>query len=133
MKYILVILFLIPTLCFAQQKNDTKVIVSVSDTANLFNRLAAAFYKRGYTLETKDESVGFINTKEQEMKNYSPFQTIRAFISGNTITLTSKIRMGNLATFDVTFNNRKKNAFVAAWEEMEDLAKQFGNQITYSK
>lgn len=133
MKYILASLFLICTLSsFSQQKKDTKVIVAVSDTTNIFNRLTKAFYEKGYTLETKDETAGFINTKEKEMDKYTPFQTIRAFVSGNTITFTSKIRMGNLGTFDIEFYNRRKNAYVAAWEEMESIAKQFGT-LTYSK
>jgi hypothetical protein len=137
MKQILLCLFLICALySLGQQKNDSKVIVTVTDTANLFNRLAMAFYEKGYTMETKDESAGFINTKEKEMDKYSPYQTIRAFIRGNTIMLSSKIRMGSLGTFDIEYNkamDKYKTAYSAAWNEMKDIAKQFGNNITYSK
>jgi DNA polymerase II large subunit len=134
MRQLLLGLFLICTLsAFTQQKKDTKVSVVASDTSNLFNRVALAFYQKGYTLETKDETVGFMHTKEKEMEKYTPYQTISTFVVNGVITMTSKIRMGNLGTFDVEFYNRKKQAFTAAWEEMESIAKQFGDKLTYSK
>jgi hypothetical protein len=132
MKSLLIGLFLIPTLCFCQQKKDSKVIVSVSDTSNLFNRITLALYEKGYTLDTKDESVGFIKTKEKEMEDYFAYQSMTVFIKQGVITLTSKIRLGGVGTFDVEYMGERKNAFTASWNEVVSFGKQFGT-VSFSR
>ncbi len=65
MKVLLVVLILLPCAGFCQSKNDTKIIVVVDDTINVLNRIASILYDKGYSMEEKDESVGFLMTKEK--------------------------------------------------------------------
>lgn len=140
MKYILAILFLIPALAFGQKNKERKIIVVVSDTANLFNRVVQAFYEREYTVDNKDQQGGFISTKEKAIKaGFSTDVKLRALVKDSVITFTGEYRvnvniMGQDPNFDPIYNwGMKGSAAKLSWQEMESIAKKFGNQITYSK
>lgn len=142
MKYFLILLFF-PASLFAQQKKDSKVIVTVSDTSNLFNRVALQFYERGYTLEQKDQQVGFISTTEKPLKKTSGSVKIRALIKDSTITFTAVnaldieveiLGIKSERTFEpVGFFGAKNSINMKSWNEMKSIAESFGGTITYSK
>lgn len=130
-------LFLIPALSFGQNKKDTKIIVKVSDTANLFNRLVSSFYDRGYTLEEKDPVGGLMLTKEQNIKNDMTWSVIyRARVTDSTILITGKVwsmladgimNNNRSKTFtDITYMGSKKSPMMLGWYEMVEIVKQFG-------
>jgi hypothetical protein len=52
---------------YSQVKKDTKIIATITDTANVFNRLALAFYDRGYSFEQKDKELFFLATNEKKI------------------------------------------------------------------
>jgi hypothetical protein len=145
MKYILVsALFLMCTLSsFAQEKKDAKITVTVKDTINLFNRVALALYEKGYSLANKDSQAGFIATDEKPVPKTAGSMKIRALVKDSTITFTGlmaiDVEMKILGTklertFDpVTFWGEKNGSYKICWREMESIAKQFGDKITYSK
>ncbi len=140
MKHLLLSLFLIPVLCQAQEKKDSKIIVTVKDTTNLFNRLAGVFYKQEYTLDNKDQSAGFISTKEKSIKSSYPVDVkMRALIEGNTVTITGEVRlnvsvMNQPPSYDqIKFWGFKKSVARSAWEEMQKIADKLDGQISYSK
>lgn len=140
MKYIFIGLFLICAFSsFAQKNKDRKIIVIATDTTNLFNRVAQAFYDKEYTLDNKDRQAGFISTKEKAIKaGYSTDVKMRAQIKDSMIVFTGEMRlnvslMGQPATFDPIYNWGLKNTPARlSWQEMESIAKQFGT-LTYSK
>ena len=65
MRALSILLLFSTSICFAQSKHDSKIIVTPDDTTNLFNRVVLSLYERGYTLETKDEQLKFIATGEK--------------------------------------------------------------------
>lgn len=140
MKQILLCLFLICTLSsFGQKNKDRKIIVAVSDTTNLFNRVAQAFYEKEYTLDNKDQQAGFISTKEKAIKaGFSTDVKLRVQIKDSILTFTGEMRvnlsmMGQPPSFDPIYNWGMKNTPARlSWQEMELIAKQFGT-VTYSK
>ncbi|MFL5740447.1 MAG: hypothetical protein ACJ75B_09540 [Flavisolibacter sp.] len=131
-----------PVFGFSQQKKDTKIIVSSSDTVNLVNRIAIAFIEKGYSIDQKDPTIGFVATGEKPMKNYAASTKIRAIVKVDTITFTSFLALDvevNIAgvkmarTFDPVFHaTAKGNLNRKAWDEMEEIATQFGS-VTYGK
>jgi hypothetical protein len=140
-KMILFGLFLICTCTALAQKNkEKKIIVTVKDTAGLFNRVVHAFYEKEYTLDNKDNEAGFISTKEKTIQAGFPTEVkLRALIKDSVIIFSGEYKvnlavMGQPPTFDQIANwGMKGSAVRLSWEEMLFIAKQFGDKITYSK
>lgn len=129
--------------CYCQEKKDSKIIVSVNDTNNLFNKIALAFIDKGYSFENKDPQLGFIATAEKSIPKTAGSMKVRAVIKDSTVTFTglfaSDVEMKILGTklertFDpVTFWGANNGSYKICWREIESIAKQFGNRIAYSK
>jgi hypothetical protein len=131
-------LLLLPFISIGQNKKDTKIIVTVTDTTNLFNRLALAFIEKGYTLEQKDKELGFIATGEKTHPKMAASKKLRAQIIKGTIIFTGLVALdsqiaGLARTFDpLQYRGAKGSVFMDAWEEMKGIASQFGT-LAYSK
>lgn len=132
-----------PCLSFAQQKKDSKIIVTPSDTSNLINRVALWLYDNGYSIDQKDESVKFIQSSEKTMKRWGVSQKLRVLVKDSTMVITGSYSFNTSVTvagvtmentFDpVLFMGRKGSIMMDAWDEMVRLAKDFGSVIAYSK
>lgn len=138
--YLLGLFLICACSAFAQKNKDRKIIVVASDTTNLFNRVVQAFYEKEYTIDNKDQQAGFISTKEKAIKaGFSTDVKMRALIKDSTITFTGEMRvnvnfMGQDPSFDPIYNwGMKGTPAKLSWQEMESIAKQFGDKITYSK
>lgn len=139
MRYIFFLL-LIPTLCFSQDKKDKKIIVTVSDTANLFSKVKLSLYEQGYTVEQSDEQLKFIATGEKSLGSRSI--KLRTLIKEGKITFTGTFANDVTLSFggakaertfmELYYGGMKGSDLRIAWNEMEKVAKSFG-QITYSK
>lgn len=140
-KYLLLIPFLIlASLSLSAQKNKPrKIIVVATDTTNLFNRVALAFYDKEYTIDNKDPQAGFISTKEKAIKaGYSTDVKLRAQIKDSIIVFTGEMRVnvslyGQPASFDPIYEwGMKGTPARLSWMEMEGIAKEFG-PVTYAR
>jgi hypothetical protein len=142
-KYLLSNLFLICSLSiFAQHKHDSKIIVP-TDTAGLFNRIVKHLYKDGYAIEQKDESNGFILTKEKSLKSGSASVKFKFLIGDSSLIVTgdaasdltiSIYGVKAERTFEIIdFSGMKGSMQRKAWEEMLAVAREFGSNISYSK
>jgi hypothetical protein len=143
MKYLLILL-LAPCLSFGQQKKDNKIIVTVSDTANLFNRVIKTLYAAGYIVDVKDEENNFLSTKEKSLpKDASTSVIIKAFINSNIVTFSGEgasnvtFSLGGAKaerTFTgIYYGGMKGSSLRNSWNELDAIAKQLGGIITYSK
>ena|SRR3972149_10307388 len=141
-------ILLITVKCLGQiapPKKSSKIIVIAQDSANtLLDRLSGVLFDKGYTIETKDEKVKYITTKGQPSKNYGTISKIRARINDTAIVFSSQIAINSdrdilgikrpeLDYMDVDFRGSKKSAMREAWNELEEIARNFGNKIVYSK
>lgn len=143
MRFTTVVLFLICSLSsYSQKKGDTKIIVEVIDTTNLFNKVAMAFYEKGFSLEQKDDQLKFIATDEKNLpKDRAMQMKLRAFIKDNTLIISGLIAINmdiivqtKTKQWDVAeYRGMKGSAYMVTWEEMESIAKLFGDKISYSK
>lgn len=116
-------------------KKSTKIIVLVKDTANtLLDRISGALYERGYSIESKDEKVKFLSTKERQGKRWSTYYKVRAKISDTAIVFTGQISLRHDRDYwDIDYSGSKISALREAWNELYAIAKLFGDNIIYSK
>jgi len=141
MKYTYLLLLLISFNASAQTKGDKKIIVSVSDTANLFSRLALSFLEKGYTLENKDQQLGFLSTKEKSLEKLGASTRMKALIKENSIIFSGDVASDvEMKIWDIKMERtflpleyrNNKSAFGYGWKRMEEIAKEFGT-LSYSK
>lgn len=150
MKIITIFFFLIiPIVTFSQAakppKKASKIVVLIKDTANaLLDKISAELFDAGYIIESKDEKAKFIITKERPSKRYGTITRIRARINDTAIVFTSQIAINSdtdiLGTkeasktfYDVDYRGGTRNPMLEAWNEMDAIARKFGDKIIYSK
>lgn len=123
----LVLLFL-PMFCNAQKKGDTKIVVQVIDTANLLTRMATHFYERGYLIEVKDESAGYIETEKRSLTNFQEVYKLSAFIQDKSIIFSCLVCTTQTATNcnEAKYDAKKGTVNAQAWAAMKEIAKEFG-------
>lgn len=126
-------------------KKASKIIVLVRDTANtLLDKLTKTLFDYGYTIDNKDEKLKLLSTKERSSKKYSTLTKIRASINDTAIVLASDIALGFsvefLGTRDlqpsysaVYYGGSKKSPLREAWNELDAIARTFGDKIIYTK
>jgi hypothetical protein len=144
MKKLIVCLFLIPSLCFAQEKKDTKIIIHLSDTAGAVNKIVKVFYERGFTIDQKDLENGFVLTKERTVPDdNAASMIIKAFVKDSSVVLSGSIALN--VTFslgsakaertfvEMRYGGAKKSSLRLAWNELESVARLIGGKVTYSK
>jgi hypothetical protein len=131
---LLIYLLLIPCLSFAQSKGDTKVIVTVTDTANLFNRVAMVLYEKGYSLAQKDESLHFMATNEKATK-YANVK-INVLVKGNEVTLYGDMDATFTIIVDyepIVFRGVNGSLYKRVFAELQSIAEKIGGEIRYGK
>ncbi len=145
-----ILFFIFSSVSLSQQpiKKDTKIIVSPSDSANLFNRIVMALYEKGYSIETKDEQLKFIASTEKAFGSWS--LKIRVMIKDSAIIFSGQYAENyTISIFgggiggktEKTFQElyyytgafSKGNDFRKAWDILDSFAKEFGTTVKYSK
>lgn len=119
----------------APPKKAAKIIVIIKDSTNtLIDRIAGVLYDKGYTIESKDEKVKFLSTKEREGKKWSTYYKVRARINDTAIVFTGQIALNKDSNYwDIDYSGSKISALREAWNELEAIARTFGDKIVYSK
>ncbi len=126
-------------------KKSSKIIVLVRDSANtLLDKLTLALFDHGFTIDNKDEKLRLVSTKERSSKKYSTLTKIRASINDTSIVLASQIALGFsvdlLGARDlqpsysaVYYGGAKKSPLREGWNELDAIARTFGDRIIYAK
>jgi hypothetical protein len=132
MKMFLFGLFLIPALCFAQKKGDTKILVH-TDTVGLFNKLVETIYKRGLAPDYKDDKM--IVTRKKTIKGFSNvYMVITAYVISGEVTITGGIYFfKDIDSVPAQFKGAPKSMLMMTWNEMKAIAEELGGEITYSR
>lgn len=126
-------------------RKASKIIVLVKDSANtLLDQITRELFSRGYTIDTKDEKLKLLSTKEKSSSKYATLIKIRASINDTAIVFTGLLALGfDVELFgardlqptysEVSYYGAKKSALRDAWNEMDAIARTFGDKIVYSK
>jgi len=136
-------LFSIDNRTFSQEpkKGDAKIIVIPSDTANLFKRVVLALLEKGYTIESKDEQLKYIASSEMALGSRSI--KIRILIKDSIIIFSGQVAnnvsfsLGSAKTervfYNIYYGGMKGSDLRIAWKELDNFARHFGTNISYSK
>jgi hypothetical protein len=126
-------------------KKSNKIIVLVKDSSNtLLDRIAGVLYDKGFTIETKDDKVKFISTKDLPSKKWATIYKIRARINDTAIVFTGQIAFNSTTDiletreavktyWDIDYSGSRISSMREAWNELDAIARMFGDKIVYSK
>lgn len=124
-------------------RKSSKIIVMVRDSSNmLLDRIAGALYDKGFTIENKDDKVKFISTKDLPSKKWATIYKIKARINDTAIVFTGQIAFNkdtdilgmkeSVKTYwDIEAG--KGGSMKEAWNELDTIARMFGDKVVYSK
>lgn len=139
MKIFIPLLLLVPVITIAQPippKKAKKVFVSNHDsTAAVINKLALLLFERGFTIENKDEKMGFISTKEQPSKRFGTSMKVRAIVKDSMVVFTATVAItsgeSNPTFLDVYFGGAKWSPLRDSWNELVAIASAYGKIVKY--
>lgn len=132
---------------FSQAKNDSKIIVSKSDTA-MFNKLCLLLYEQGFTLKQKDKEIGFVAT-DPKTYNGATYR-LKFLVKDSTVNITGDVyndfaaalirgRTAANISKDESYYTPIKNMGMKgstikdAWNQMVKIAKLISEDLTYAK
>jgi hypothetical protein len=131
-------LFLICALsCYSQTYLDKKIVVTVKDTSNIYQRVRLAFTKNNFRLKDDGNYVA-VATLPKQVKKLTDHTMGKAEISGNTIIITATHGLLRVDEYGRTkFTNEWKDVVYMKgskiWPLFEKVAKEIDGEITYSK
>lgn len=125
-------------------KKASKIIVLANDSSNiLLKKITLALFDRGYTIDTKDDNLKYVTTKERASKKYNTLFKIRVGINDTAIIFTGTMALAFETQFlgvkqpptfqPIVYQGMKKSPVMDAWNELDAIARMFGDKITYSK
>jgi hypothetical protein len=138
MKSILIGLFLFCTLAsFGQTYMDKKIIVTITDTSGLYQKVRIAFGKNDFQVK-EDGNAFILTTFPRAIKKIPGYMIARAEISGDTVTITGIYGLTRMDDWGYTRmpNNYSSVMYMKnskTWPILMKIAKEIGDKITYSK
>jgi hypothetical protein len=128
------VLLLLPFFGFCQQKKDTKILVTVPDSISL-RQVTRAFYEAGFSLDQKDEEVGFWESKGKLLEEVGAQVKVRCLKKDSTLTFTAQY---NWSAFDkdwseVSYQGMKGSVLMRSWRAMQEVAGKIGGTIRYGR
>jgi hypothetical protein len=128
---------LICSLCFAQDKGDHKIIVTLTDTTDAYNKVKVALVGKDFVVKDNGNRDTLI-TYARELKNMPGFAVVVASINGNQITLWGSYGLKNIHNlgYSVQPTEYKRIEYYKAsktWKLLLHVAEDIGGKITYDK
>lgn len=126
-------------------KKANKIIVMFDDSANTaLDKLTKTLFDKGYIIESKDEKLKLLSTKEKSSKKYATLIKIRASVNDTAIVFTGVIALGfdieilgardlQPTYSEISYYGARKSPLRDAWNEMDTIAHLFGDKIVYGK
>jgi hypothetical protein len=137
MRYILLGLLVFPIFCFSQKTGDNKIIITVHDSVDIYEKVRTALIKNDFILK-EDLRKDTIITYPREFKTMAGYSIGIAKVSLNTVTLSGFYGLKNVSYFNVTKGPRNYKPIIFykgshGWKLLMQVAKELDGQISYSK
>lgn len=142
MKMLLIIsLFTFSSYCkvCSQVPGDKKIIIKLTDTSNVYNRVKLAIIKAGFTV--KDDMNSHVLTSNVTIKKILGYTVVKAEINKDTVTVSGRYSNKNQNLFDIEIAPGKyknivyfKNNRGEGWDILYAIAIEIdANDLSYSE
>jgi hypothetical protein len=122
---------------FTQDGGSKKIIITFSDSSNLYEKIKIAFAKNDFIIR-EEGRVDTLTTHLREMKSMPGYCSLIAAINGNTVILSGfyGLKKMNLIGFAKLPKDFKPIIYFSGsktWRLMMTVAQNIGSDISYSK
>ena len=136
--FIVSTIFLILTVRgISQTKGDSKIIVTVSDTANLYERVRLRLIKADFIIkETGNRDT--ILTYPRELKTVSGYAVFKAVLNNNQVTFGGSYSLKKLDYFGYQKSSKDSKPIIyykgsRTWRFLHNVAESFGGELSFQK
>lgn len=132
-----ILLVCLGTEAYSQSKFDTKIVVSVPDSANLYERVRLALIKNDFIVKD-DGNKDTLSTYPVQLKTMAGSAVLWAVISGNNVELTGIYALNQLNYFGYSKPGRNSNRILyyrasKSWKILQKVAETIGGELTFKK
>ena len=137
MKLLLILLFLLPLLVNAQKNEDTKIIVTLNDSVDIYKKVKIALVELDFIVKD-NYNVDTLTTYPRAFSKIPGQCRLTAVIKGNTITPTGIFGLIKIDDFGYTRSPKDYQNIIyykgsKGWELLKTVAERLGGQMTFSK
>ncbi|MBK8788575.1 MAG: hypothetical protein IPN43_19300 [Chitinophagaceae bacterium] len=137
MKLLLILLFLLPLLVNAQKNEDTKIIVTLNDSVDIYKKVKIALVELDFIVKD-NYNVDTLTTYPREFSKIPGQCRLTAVIKGKSITLTGIFGLIKIDDFGYTRSPKDYQNIIyykgsKGWELLKTVAERLGVQMTFSK
>jgi hypothetical protein len=126
MKFLFILLFplsLHSQVLFSKGK-PTKIVVTPTDTTDVYNRVVNSLYEKGYSFEKKDDRL--LMTEQRMNKQTMFFYKFRILFSGGTVIFSPLLSLDSATPGQFIESCKCYGVHKIIWNVMVSVAKEFG-------
>jgi hypothetical protein len=137
MKLFVILLLLCPILAHAQKKEDTKIIVTLNDSTDIYKKVKIVLVDLDFIVKD-NYNVDTLTTYSREFSNIPGACRLSAVIKGNTVTISGIYGLIQIDDFGYTRSAKENKNIIyykgsKGWELLKTIAEKIGGQITFSR
>lgn len=122
---------------YSKKKDDSKIIMTVTDTAELYKRVKIALVNSDFIVKD-NYNKDTLTTYAMEMKTIPGYALVKAIITGNTITFSGVYGLIKINDWGYTVTPKNYQRIIyykgsKTWKLLKQVAEKVGGQITYGK
>ncbi|MFZ1785379.1 MAG: hypothetical protein WAU23_09240 [Ferruginibacter sp.] len=135
--FITILTLIIFSNTYSQKKEDSKIIVTVTDTAELYKRVKIALVNSDFIVKD-NYNKDTVTTYAMEMKTLKGYAIVRAIIAGNNVTLSGVYGLIKINDWGYTETPKNYQPMIyyqgsKTWKLLKQVAEKLGGQITFLK
>jgi len=137
MKLIFILTLLCPILVNAQKNEDSKIIVTLNDSIDIYKKVKIALVDLDFIVKD-NYNADTLTTYSREFSNIPGACRLTAIIRGTTVTLTGIYGLTKIDDFGYTRSAKENQRIIyykgsKGWELLKTVAERLGGQMTFSK
>ena len=137
MKLLIILLLLCPFLASAQKNEDTKIIVTLNDSIDIYKKVKIVLVDLDFIVKD-NYNVDTLTTYSREFSNIPGQCRLTAIIKGNTVTISGIYGLIQIDDFGYTRSAKENKKIIyykgsKGWELLKTVAERIGGQMTFSK
>lgn len=137
-RFIIGPIFLILTVRgISQSKGDSKIIVTVSDTTNLYERVRLRLIKGDFIIkETGNRDT--ILTYPRELKTVSGYAVFKAVVNNNRVTFSGSYSLKKINYFGYQGSSKDSKTIIyykgsKTWRFLHNVAESIGSDLSFQR
>ncbi len=137
MKLLIVFLLLCPFLANAQKNEDTKIIVTLNDSIDIYKKVKIVLVDLDFIVKD-NYNPDTLTTYSREFSNIPGACRLTAIIKENTVTISGIYGLIQIDDFGYTRSPKENKRIIyykgsKGWEVLKTVAEKIGGQMTFGK